>query len=142
MQDDVEQKTKHKQDGKGRPFYAGDPRINRKGRPRSFDALRELAQEIAHEKATRPDGEPIIMQGHVVTVAEAILRRWASSKDPRLQMAFIEIAFGKAPQAIEVSAAPPYVVAEELTDAELEYIAAGSGRGRIIDAASSSTEST
>ncbi len=30
-------------------FTKGDPRINRNGRPKSFDALRALAQEIAHE---------------------------------------------------------------------------------------------
>ena len=33
----------------GGKFVKGDPRINRNGRPKSFDALRALAQEIAHE---------------------------------------------------------------------------------------------
>lgn len=32
-------------------FVKSDPRINRKGRPKSFDGLRALAQEIAHEVA-------------------------------------------------------------------------------------------
>ena len=36
-----------------KPFVKGDPRINRKGRPKSFDALRSLAQEIAHEAAKK-----------------------------------------------------------------------------------------
>ena len=86
----------------GKPFVKGDPRINRKGRPRSFDALRALAQEIAHETATK-DGVPLVIEGHKVTVAEAILRTWATSKNPQLVKSFIEIAFGKVPDKMEVT---------------------------------------
>ena len=78
-------------------FVKGDPRCWRKGRPKSFDALRELAREIAHEKTT------IVVDGHAVTVAEAILRQWASSKNPILQQRFIEVAFGKVPDELKVS---------------------------------------
>ena len=85
-------------------FSKGDPRINRKGRPRSFDALRELAQQIAHEEA-KTGGAQIVIGGHVVTVAEAILRSWATSKDARLQQAFIEVAFGKTPTRTEITGA-------------------------------------
>ena len=85
----------------GKGFVKGDPRINRKGRPKSFDALRELAQQIAHEVVSK-DGQPIIIEGHRVTVAEAILREWARSGKPQLQQGFIEIAFGKVPTPIEV----------------------------------------
>ena len=83
-------------------FTKGDPRINRKGRPRSFDALRELAQQIAHEGAQQ-GGQPIVINGHTVTVAEAILRQWATSKNPQLQRAFVEVAFGKVPDKLELS---------------------------------------
>jgi len=62
----------------GKGFVKGDKRINRRGRPRSFDALRQLAQTIAHEDIS--DG---------MTVTEAILRKWAGSKDPRLQLQFV-----------------------------------------------------
>ena len=82
-------------------FVKGDPRINRKGRPKSFDGLRALAQEIAHEVA-KSGGSDAIIDGHKVTVAEAILRSWAMSKNPQLQRAFIEIAFGKTPDAVVV----------------------------------------
>ena len=81
----------------GGPFRKGDPRINRKGRPKSFDALRSLAQEIAHEAAKRGDGQPVVIDGHTVTVTEAIMRSWAVSKDPRLQQKFIEVAYGQVP---------------------------------------------
>ena len=84
----------------GGKFVKGDPRINRNGRPKSFDALRALAQEIAHEKAKNSDGKVIVHDGHAVTVAEAIMRKWASSSNPQLQKAFIEIAFGKVPDTV------------------------------------------
>lgn len=78
------------------PFKKGDPRINRLGRPKSFDAARELAQQIAHEVA-KAGGNEVVIDGHRVTVTEAILRSWATSKDARLQQAFMEYAFGKPP---------------------------------------------
>ena len=85
-----------------KPFTKGDPRINRKGRPKTFDALRELAQQIAHEEVTQ-DGKPFVINGHTVTVTEAIMRSWAKSKDPRMQQAFIEVAYGKAANVTEIS---------------------------------------
>ena len=97
----------------GGPFKKGDPRINRKGRPKSFDALRELAQEIAHETA-QAGGQDVVVNNHKVTVAEAILRQWAMSKNPMLQKAFIEITFGKVPDNVKVD-----LIFEGMSDAEL-----------------------
>lgn len=75
-------------------FTKGDPRINRKGRPRSFDALRKLAQQIAIEKA----------EGRDTTKIEQMLRDMAANKhDPRDRHKFIEIAYGKVPDQMEVS---------------------------------------
>lgn len=100
--------TEHSNTGDNRrsgQFQKGDPRINRKGRPKSFDALRDLAQQIAHETARAKGGQPVIIDGHVVTVTEAILRQWAASNDPRRQQAFMEIAFGKVPNETQLSGA-------------------------------------
>jgi hypothetical protein len=79
-----------------RPFVAGDPRINRRGRPKGFDEFRRLAQAIAHEKVTDKDGNPM-------TAVERVLRGWRDSKEPALQKAFIEYAFGKVPDKIETT---------------------------------------
>jgi hypothetical protein len=86
--------------------------INKKGRPRSFDALRELAKEIAHEPLTIKDKDhpndppkPLLVNGKQVTTTEFILRKWANSQDFRQQQAFIEIAYGKVPIKTEVTGA-------------------------------------
>lgn len=84
-------------------FTKGDPRINRKGRPKNFDAARELAQAIAHEKAKKKDGDTFVWDGHAVTYIEAILRNWAMSSDVNKQKAFVEYAYGKVPQRNEVT---------------------------------------
>ena len=81
----------------GKGFVKGDPRINRKGRPKSFDALRELAQQIANEPLTSADGKIKL------TRVEMIMRDWALSKNYQLQKAFIEIAFGKVPDQLDIT---------------------------------------
>jgi len=101
-------------------FTKGDPRINRKGRPKSFDALRTLGQQIAHEIAKSKDGRELIIDGHKVTVTEAIMRQWATSKNPKLQQLFIEVAYGKVPTITEISGTLNF---NELTDDELHAIA-------------------
>ena len=83
------------------PFVKGDPRINRKGRPKSFDKLRSLAVEMASEQAVNKDGEPILLHGRPVTNAQLVLYQWLTDK--KHQKDFIEVAFGKVPQAIELS---------------------------------------
>jgi hypothetical protein len=84
----------------GRPFVKGDKRINRKGRPKSFDQLRALAQKISHEP---------IADGSTITAAEAILRTMAHDNPAR----FIEIAFGKVPDITEQKGTIQVVVTYE-----------------------------
>ena len=106
-----------------KPFVKGDARINRKGRPKSFDALRALAQQIAHETVPGKDGAPLVIEGHVVTVAEAILRGWASSKNQKMQQSFIEVAFGKTPERTNITAAN--IDLSKLSDEQIRRIADG-----------------
>ena len=104
---------------RGSPFKKGDARINRHGRPRNFDALRALALAIASEEIeAEGDGGPVRM-----TRATAIMRRWAESDEPALQKAFIEIAYGRVPEKLDVTGdnlAPVIILkhAHELTQEE------------------------
>ena len=78
--------------GKATQFAAGDPRINRNGRPKSFDQLRALFQSIAEDEIT--------IQGKTYTRAEAI--GIAMSMDKKLMREFLEFAYGKVPAQLDV----------------------------------------
>lgn len=98
----------------GKGFVKGDKRINRKGRPKSFDQLRALAQQIAHEP---------ISEGNTITVAEAILRTMAKENPAR----FVEIAYGKVPDEVKHTgdASRPVVVkATQISDDDLASLIA------------------
>ena len=79
-----------------KPFTQGDKRINRKGRPKSFDALRKLAQQIAAEELQSTDGDTI-------TRIEALLRVMSTSRNPADRKTFLEYAFGKPKDEVEHS---------------------------------------
>jgi hypothetical protein len=85
--------------GKG-GFRTRKHQINKNGRPKSFDALRTLAQEIAHEVAQSKE-QDVIINGKKATITEVILRQWAQSKNPKLQQQFIEVTYGKVPTPVE-----------------------------------------
>ena len=75
------------------PFKKGDKRINRKGRPKSFDKLRKLAVEIAGEQA----GDTAL------TRVQLMLMAMASSKNPRDRELFLAYAFGKPKSEVDVT---------------------------------------
>src|SRR5574340_139361 len=77
-------------------FKKGDKRINRKGRPRSFDALRKLAQAVLAEAIETGDGE-------AVTRIEAMLKLMSSSRNPADRKTLLEYAYGKPKEEIDVT---------------------------------------
>lgn len=81
----------------GKPFVKGDKRINRKGRPKSFDALRKLAIKIAGE--TIPGGA----NGEDITRIEAMLRVLTSSKAPADRALFLAYAYGKPKEQVDIT---------------------------------------
>lgn len=126
-------------DTPGGPFKKGDPRINRKGRPRTFDALRELAQQIAHEEA-KANGQPLVIDGHIATVTEVIMRQWAQSKDARLQQAFIAYAYGKPPEKQEVRNVN--IDLSKMSDEQVEQLANGADIYTVLADSSTSGAGT
>jgi len=77
-------------------FVKGDPRINRRGRIKTFSQFRKIAQEIAGRTITTRDGR-------TMKKAEQLLEEWSNSDEPMLQRAFAEYAFGKVPDKLETS---------------------------------------
>jgi hypothetical protein len=84
-------------------FKKGDPRINRNGRPKSFDTLRRLAQDKLISRATDKDGNPIVINGKPATVIEVLLQQMIESKNPNERKFLLEIAYGKVPDELQVT---------------------------------------
>lgn len=82
-----------------KPFVKGDPRINRLGRPKSFDTLRKLAQSLVNVPAIGEDGKPVVVNGEAATETVVILRDLAKRNPEK----YLEIAFGKVPNPVELS---------------------------------------
>jgi hypothetical protein len=76
-------------------FTKGDARINHRGRPKSFDNFRKICQKVL--------GESVKLDGKTITRAEKLARDWCVSKEPILQRAVAEYAFGKVPDKLEAT---------------------------------------
>src|SRR5215475_15990302 len=119
----------------GRPFKKNDKRINRSGRPKTFDELRRTADMIASELVPGPDGE-------MISRGELLLRSWIRSKNPILQRSFIEYWVGKVPDRIEAEGLQPKTrlilhYAHEFDAIELDAVRAlpsesGDGNSRCL----------
>jgi hypothetical protein len=105
-----------------------------------------MALSILHERAKDKNGNPLEIDGHDVTLVEAVYRKWITSNNPRLQMAAIEYAFGKVPAAVELTGRDggPIVTRDEtvkeLTDDELRRNLAEFGRVAALLAGSVGSE--
>lgn len=95
--------------GSGKPFTKGDPRINRNGRPKGFDQLREMALRLCEEIWTSKSGDK-------ARAVEVILRKMMA--DPRQMADFLEIAYGKVPTRVEVSTPTEPIVITQLAPGE------------------------
>ena len=83
-----------------KPFVKGDPRINRKGKPKDFTKLRELAVSLANEAAIDAATKgPLLVKGHAATEIEMLMRQMMHDNPAR----FVEIAFGKVPDEVKLS---------------------------------------
>ena len=90
------------------PFVKGDKRINRKGRPRSFDALRKLAVKIAGEQADKEE----------VTRVEKMLLDMSNSKNPADRALFLAYAFGKPKDEVDITSGGEKIVVKLVKDAD------------------------
>lgn len=94
-----------------KPFKKGDPRINRYGRPKSFDVLRKLAQRIANEPAAVKDG-------YTVTKIEVMLLNMMASKNSTDKKTFLEYAFGKVPDELNLNGELKTIIQVDWDDAD------------------------
>ena len=80
-----------------RPFKPGDPRINRGGRPKSFDALRKEVQKILNEEfAYDETSERTLSRLH------AMIRGMSSGRNPGDHKTLLEYGYGKVKDEINL----------------------------------------
>lgn len=112
-----------------KPFTKADPRINRKGRPRTLSELRALIQSLANEPS---DGKP------EWTRLIVMLRAMLVSRSPADRKELLRYGYGEPPQ----ETTNLNVDWSQLTDEQLERIAKGEDVRRVITAASAGRAGT
>jgi len=90
----------YKKPPKSGQFVKGDPRINRSGRPKKLDILREIFEKIGNE-----DIDNFMLPN--TSCIEAIAHDWLNSSDYRKQRAALEIIFGKLERGEEKEPGEP-----------------------------------
>jgi hypothetical protein len=77
-----------------KPFVKNDPRINRKGRPKSFKQLRALVVEIASEP---------VKEGDDRTLIEARIRKMLKSDNPSDIALALKYGWGNVPEQTDIT---------------------------------------
>ena len=112
------------------PFTKGDPRINRKGRPKTLKALRKLIQKIGAEDY---DGNP------EWTNIETLLRAMMRSKNSADHIGILKYGWGEPSQAtamlnVDMSTLSDEAVARIAAGEDVLTVIAGKGTGREREA--------
>lgn len=87
-------------------FTKNDPRINRKGRPRTMDSLKRLILAELTRPATDANGDPIKIkgrEGEEITTVQAVVIQGIHSKDWRRIEYVLNVAYGKVPDVHELT---------------------------------------
>jgi len=92
--------TGYKEPPKSGQFTKGDPRINRKGRPKKSALLYAIFKKQAFAKA-----DNFMLPN--LTCLEAIAHDWLNSDDYKKQRAALEIIFGKLERGEEKEPGEP-----------------------------------
>ena len=82
-----------------------DPRINRLGRPKNFDTVRRLFQEVA--------GEPLDPKDPNLTRIVAMARLMSSSSNPSDRSLFLAYAVGRPKDVIDLTSKGESIVPKE-----------------------------
>ena len=111
-----------------KPFQKGhDPRRNTKGRPKTADDLKGLLLSLLHEDAIDKNGNVIVINGKKVSMAEALMRKWITSNNPKLQMEAMNRAFGKVKDTVELGGPDGGPVLIQMTWGDIDAGDGGNG---------------
>ena len=119
-------------------FKKGDPRINRKGRPRKADMLRAALLEKWDAPLLNKDGKPAQVNpatGKPLTYGESVIERLY--RDPKLAGEMLNRAFGKVRDQVDIDLKDERTTQEhdmsKLSDDELRTLSALQAKARVKD---------
>ena len=119
-------------------FKKGDPRINRKGRPRKADMLRAALLEKWDAPLLNKDGKPAQVNpatGKPLTYGESVIERLY--RDPKQAPELLNRAFGKVRDQVDIDLKDERTTQEhdmsKLTDDDLRTLSALQAKARTKD---------